>query len=95
MAKNRKGYLQSILQPRVAIGAALTLFSFGTVAGQAKLPAECMWDAAQVTFAHVADRARQYGDTIRFVYTLEHQLRNLEREQQQECQTRPATRHRC
>ena len=95
MTKNTKGYLQSILQPRVAMGVALTLFSFGTVAGQAKLPAVCIWDAAQVTFAHVADRARQYGDAIRFVYTLEHHLRDLEREQNQECQTRPVPRHHC
>ena len=95
MAKNTRGYLQSILQPRVAMGLALTLFSFETIAGQTKWSAVCLWDAAQVTFAHVTDRARQYGDTIRFVYTLERQLRHLEREQNQECQTRAVPRHRC
>lgn len=95
MTKNTKGYLQSLLQPRVAMGLALTLFSFGTVAGQAKLPAECMWDTAQVTFAHVADRARQYGDAIRFVYTLEHHLMVLEQQETQERQPRPMPRHHC
>lgn len=77
------------------MGLALTLFSFGTVAGQAKQPAECMWDAAQVTFTHVTDRARQYGDAIRFVYTLEHQFRDLEQQETQERQPRPVPRHHC
>ncbi|HZQ53670.1 MAG TPA: hypothetical protein VFB14_15830 [Bryobacteraceae bacterium] len=95
MAKNTRGYLQSILQPRVALGVALTLFSFGTVAGQAKWPAVCLWDAAQVTFAHMTDRARQYGDAIRFVYTLEHQLKDLEQQETQERRPQPAPRHHC
>jgi hypothetical protein len=77
------------------MGLALTLFSFGTVAGPAKGPAECVWDAAQAAFVHVTDRARQYGETIRFVYTLEHRLQTLEEEQNRACQPRPSSCPRC
>lgn len=82
MAKSTKSYLQSIWQPRVVMGLALTLFSFGTVAGHTRV--ECLWETAQTTFAHATDRARQCGETIRFVYRLEHRLNDLERRERRQ-----------
>lgn len=89
------------LQPRFAIGLAMTILSFAMVERGAGVPRRHtqpadlnsmrIWHAAEDRVIRVKDRAVMYYENIRFVYQLECQLKDLQQQQEDSERQRAST----
>ncbi|MBV9085053.1 MAG: zf-HC2 domain-containing protein [Acidobacteriaceae bacterium] len=84
-------WLQPLLQPRLAMGMAMTLLSFAMLERctgirvqhlqTADLSPVKIWDGLEDRALRVRDRAQKYYENIRWVYDIETFLRELEEQQ--------------
>ncbi len=81
-------WLQPILQPRLAMGMAMTVLSFAMLERctgvhvqhiqAADLSPVRIWDGVEDKACRVRDRAVKYYENLRFVYEIETRLKDLE-----------------
>jgi hypothetical protein len=84
-------WLQPVLQPRFAMGMAMTILSFAMLERctgvqvqhiqAADLSPVRIWDGVEDKAIRLKDRAVKYYENIRFVYEVETRLRELEERQ--------------
>jgi Putative zinc-finger len=85
-------WLQPVLQPRFAMGMAMTILSFAMLERctgvqvqhiqAADLNPVRVWDNVQAKSLRVKDRAVKYYENIRLVYEIETRLQELDQQQQ-------------
>jgi anti-sigma factor RsiW len=97
-------WLQPILQPRLAMGMAMTILSFAMLERctgvrvqhieAADLNPVRIWGGVEDRALRVKDRAVKYYENLRWVYELEIRLKSLQEEQEAADQSQRATRSR-
>jgi anti-sigma factor RsiW len=90
-------WLRPLLQPRFAMGMAMTILSFGLLERCTGLPAQHLtpadlspvrvWSGLETRVIRLKDRGVKYYENIRLVYEVEIQLHQLEQEQGQKQKT--------
>jgi hypothetical protein len=91
LSRLTSNWLQPVLQPKFAMGLAMTVISFGMLQRctgirvqeiqAADLNPVRIWDGVEDKAIRIRDRAVKYYENIRLVYEIESQLRQLEQAQ--------------
>lgn len=92
-------WLQPILQPRLAMGMAMTILSFAMlekctgIQVQHIQPADLnpvrVWDGVEDRAIRTKDRAVKYYENIRLVYEIQSRLKEMEAQQEASTQPKP------
>jgi hypothetical protein len=95
-------WLQPILQPRLAMGMAMTILSFAMlekctgIQVQHIQPADLnpvrVWDGVEDRAMRAKDRAVKYYENIRLVYEIQSRLKEMEAQQEASSQPKPPAR---